>query len=73
MAVTFCTKEKGSCNKCEHYKKDKDRNRMACFLKEDSLKIKNPTIKDYLKAIEDGNIEIAQELYKKIFAKQKEE
>ena len=67
MAAYICQKAKGSCKTCSHYRFDKERNDYSCFAKQDNLK--NPTLENYKKAIEDGNLELAKQMYDKIFKK----
>ena len=65
MAAYICSKPSGSCNTCGHFRFDEGREAYSCFAQKDVLK--EPSFEDYKKAIKDGNIELAQEMYKKIF------
>ena len=67
MAAYICTKPKGSCASCPHYRYDKEREDNACFVKQDMLE--KPSFETYKEAIASGNIELAQEIYKQIFKK----
>ena len=49
MAAYICTKPKGSCASCPHYRYDKEREDNACFVKQDMLK--KPSFETYKEAI----------------------
>ena len=63
----ICSKPSGSCQICQFYKFDNERNDKACFAKDEFQMM--PSLADYKMAISTGNIQLAQKIYAIIFQK----